>query len=49
LYQTTFRRKGFKIMSGFSHSLALQATRDDRPGSASRFTVFGPACLSSGR
>jgi hypothetical protein len=33
----------------FSHRLSLQATRDGRLSSASRFTVFGPACLSSGR
>ncbi len=25
---------------------SLQATRDGRSSSASRFTVFGPACLS---
>jgi hypothetical protein len=28
---------------------SLQATRDGRSSSASRFTHFGPACLSSGR
>jgi len=28
---------------------SLQATRDGRSSSASRFTSFGPACLSSGR
>jgi hypothetical protein len=28
---------------------SLQATRDGALSSASRFTVFGPACLSSGR
>src|SRR5260370_41221344 len=28
---------------------SLQATRDGRSSSASRFTLFGPACLSSGR
>jgi len=28
---------------------SLQATRDGRSTSASRFTSFGPACLSSGR
>src|ERR1051326_943859 len=28
---------------------SLQATRDDALSSASRFTPFGPACLSSGR
>ena len=28
---------------------SLQATRDGGSSSASRFTVFGPACLSSGR
>jgi hypothetical protein len=33
----------------FSHRLSLQATRDGRLSSASRFTSFGPACLSSGR
>ena len=33
----------------FSHSLSLQATRDGRSSSASRFTLVGPACLSSGR
>ena len=30
----------------FSHSLSLQATRDGGFSSASRFTTFGPACLS---
>jgi hypothetical protein len=28
---------------------SLQATRDGRFSSASRFTLVGPACLSSGR
>jgi hypothetical protein len=28
---------------------SLQATRDGGSSSASRFTSFGPACLSSGR
>ena len=28
---------------------SLQATRDGRSSSASRFTLVGPACLSSGR
>ena len=28
---------------------SLQATRDGRSSSASRFTLIGPACLSSGR
>ena len=28
---------------------SLQATRDGALSSASRFTSFGPACLSSGR
>ena len=28
---------------------SLQATRDGQSSSASRFTAFGPACLSSGR
>jgi hypothetical protein len=28
---------------------SLQATRDGGSSSASRFTAFGPACLSSGR
>ena len=28
---------------------SLQVTRDGRSSSASRFTSFGPACLSSGR
>src|ERR1039458_2735418 len=28
---------------------SLQATRDGAASSASRFTSFGPACLSSGR
>jgi hypothetical protein len=30
-------------------SIYQQATRDDRSSSASRFTLVGPACLSSGR
>ena len=33
----------------FSHRLSLQATRDGVSSSASRFTLVGPACLSSGR
>jgi len=34
---------------GMLPNKSLQATRDGAFSSASRFTLFGPACLSSGR
>jgi hypothetical protein len=36
-------------MRGVSPNKSLQATRDGRSSSASRFTLVGPACLSSER
>jgi hypothetical protein len=42
------RRMGWS-KNDFLHSLSLQATRDGALSSASRFTSFGPACLSFGR
>ncbi len=36
-------------MTDFSHSLALQATRDGVSGSAIADHVISPACLSLGR
>jgi len=39
-----------KTQKGLDGSIkSLQATRDGVFSSASRFTAFGPACLSSGR
>ena len=44
-----FDYDGFAILWFMTPNKSLQATRDGRCSSASRFTSFGPACLSSGR
>ena len=38
-----------EIMTKVQPNKSLQATRDGGSSSASRFTLVGPACLSSGR
>ncbi len=38
-----------RLLMSTPSNQSLQATRDGRSSSASRFTSFGPACLSSGR
>jgi hypothetical protein len=37
------------VMTMLWSNKSLQATRDGGSSSASRFTLFGPACLSSSR
>jgi len=39
----------FVVMDDQWSNNSLQATRDGALSSASRFTLVGPACLSSGR
>lgn len=39
---------GFRFTEALEFNKSLQATRDGAFSSASRFTSFGPACLSSG-
>ena len=45
--QAQAARQARRAAAGFNNS--LQATRDGALSSASRFTLVGPACLSSGR